>query len=735
MNELAYSTAQHVLDETANTWIDTPLQSIFSLIRNPTPSKEPSPPPYYMAAQRLSLNKEVLFPQSAQKYAQRSTLKALHNDYQQARQQIEVTDDVQIKVEQTLALLKDYTWSVSSSEEAVSLYDAARTNAAIAAARSGESEQILLLGGDVSGVQDFLYTIAADQATKNLRGRSVYLQLLTDAVAHWLLHETGMPLTNLLYSGGGRFYLIVPAQFDTRLAYWRQTLGKFLLNVHQGELYIALGSKNFSVTQNNDFADLWRGVNEKTNDDKRRRFAELEPADLAAIFAPRGHGGNTDSGCEVCGYLGQSDEFIDQDTEETHLRCKLCASFEEMGRKLNGACFICIQPHEPTLRGRGRIAYHQVLCELGYSVWIEDERGTRERLQQRPNLRVSAMQDSNLNSWRQDFPRAVFSLRPIVNVVPVYTATDFKDERVHSETQGQKLGDVKSFGAMTKQARGVERWGVLRMDVDDLGDIFAYGLAGASLARISALSATLSRFFEGWVGEICRDINAKHGGRLYSVYSGGDDLFLVGSWDILPAVARQISDDLAAYTGNNPAIHISGGLSLHHNKYPLYQAADDARKALDQAKGIKGKNAFAFLEQTVQWQNAPALWELVHQLDGFISGDTPRLSRAILQTLQQLYSQYIDGAKKHRNKQGEPQWFLGPWVWRSAYQLTRLEERYKGADNADIREFITCLRTTLTTGATEPAWTGGRVIERAGFAARWVQILNRSSKEDRNDQD
>ncbi len=62
----------------------------------------------------------------------------------------------------------------------------------------------MLAGGDISGVQEFIYSIPAAGATRQLRGRSFYLQLLTEACAHHLLHETGMPLCNLLYAGGGR---------------------------------------------------------------------------------------------------------------------------------------------------------------------------------------------------------------------------------------------------------------------------------------------------------------------------------------------------------------------------------------------------------------------------------------------------------------------------------------------------------------------------------------------------
>ena len=69
--------------------------------------------------------------------------------------------------------------------------------------RGSERPAALLVGGDLSGVQSFLYTITARGAAGALRGRSFYLQLLTEAAARYTLARLGLPATNLLYQGGG----------------------------------------------------------------------------------------------------------------------------------------------------------------------------------------------------------------------------------------------------------------------------------------------------------------------------------------------------------------------------------------------------------------------------------------------------------------------------------------------------------------------------------------------------
>jgi len=133
----------------------------------------------------------------------------------------------------------------------VSLYDFARTAAALAVCldsvqngteEAGDEEPVLLIGADLSGVQDWLYTLSSDGAAKSLRGRSVYLQLLMEVIALDLLRELGLPTANLLYVGGGNFYLIVPRSKQAQIERYRQLAARRLLSMHEGALYLALAS-------------------------------------------------------------------------------------------------------------------------------------------------------------------------------------------------------------------------------------------------------------------------------------------------------------------------------------------------------------------------------------------------------------------------------------------------------------------------------------------------------------
>lgn len=71
-------------------------------------------------------------------------------------------------------------------------------------------KMFLLYSMDVSGIQDFIYTIATQKVLKGLRTRSFYLEIVIEHCIDTLLERTGLTRANLIYSGGGHAYVILP---------------------------------------------------------------------------------------------------------------------------------------------------------------------------------------------------------------------------------------------------------------------------------------------------------------------------------------------------------------------------------------------------------------------------------------------------------------------------------------------------------------------------------------------
>ena len=303
--------------------------------------------------------------------------------------------------------------------------------------------------------------------------------------------------------------------------------------------------------------------------------------------------------------------------------------------------------------------------------------------------------------WALDDPRRSWpkngkvpiahSLRYTVNAVPPMTFDELQD----------------------KVDGGFKRLGVLRMDVDNLGDIFKKGLGSfATLARLSTLSFQLSLFFEGWVKRICED--QSFGGNIYAVYAGGDDVFLLGPWDVMPDLALKIRNDFSEYTGRNQDLHLSAGLAFIGGKYPIYQAARDAETALQSAKQHAGKNAFGFIGTAWAWnefEEVKARFERIVHIVKELEG-----SQSVIQVLRNLTEQKVRKSEKTRNKA-----VWGPWQWRGAYLLKRMEEREKS--RPELAREIKAIREELDQDNYSK-------LDQWGAAARWAQLQTRKKSKD-----
>lgn len=668
-----------------------------------------------------------------------------------------------VYLENILLLLQRYTWCVPAAYYRalpdVSLYDHSRTTAALAVCllsqeeatldrllsglKSGErsdelekAEVALLVGGDISGVQDFIYTITSKGAAGALRGRSFYLQLLTEAVARYILRRLGLPVTNLIYQGGGHFYLLARPSDVTQIVQIQRDISRILLAHHQGDLYLALTAVPLMAA---DFYDgrisgRWEELSRTLREIKQRRFAELERDDLKGLFAPQGHGGNGERECQVCG-REHPETRADRDVR----KCPPCRSYESLGDDLRRANYLWLAEREPISPSPELGEWRDVLRALGL------EAGMSEKL---PNVSgprwILAVKDAALSSLRPD-ARTIAGRRFLVNVTPILT----EEDRRALENKLKDLppaGSVKPFEVMAYQSRGIPRLGVLRMDVDNLGGLFSKGLGNrATLSRVAALSFAISLFFEGWVEVLAERIGKATGtDRLYSIYSGGDDLFLVGSWDAVVEMARAVRADFARFVADHPGVHLSAGIALVSAKYPLYQAAQDAGEAEEKAKRlcwkdaqghIRRKNSVAFLGQALPWHrfglepcnqtDLHTVHALAHRLEQMVRGENEeKVPKALLHMLIRLQEMYNEAAAERRrwgedqNVAGEEQVFYGPWMWRGYYFLQRMAQRYEKtpAISREIKRLAEGLHGE-----------GFRAIEWIGLAARWAELMVRET--------
>lgn len=736
------------------------VRSIFCSL---TADDQTTPNTKYWPLKALKMEEASLFPVDAlpeqQAFAEQAQLwETIRREVEKLQPAYTAPEDLPAFLESTLLLLQRYTWSLPNAYGEklpdVSLYDHSRLTAALATAMTEQGEDgklALLVGGGISGIQDFIYTITARGATSALRGRSFYLQLLTEAAARYTLRRLDLPITSLIYVGGGHFYLIASPTQAAELAKIQREISRVLFHSHRGELYLALAhtplreADFFGGTISQRWGELIEGIRSA----KLRRFTELGD-ELPLIFEPQGDGGNLDQQCRVCGQehskTTPDEDAITPDDPEGVRKCPACFSFEALGGALRNAKFLVLE-HLP-LEEIGAFdlisepaEYEKALKALGVNVYPLDK---ADDLPATPHpLTVLVLDDTKLNQIPPAKGRAV-GRRFFVNVTPKITKDEI--EYLKTEKQLEDLpgpGGIKPFDAMEAQAHGIPRLGVLRMDVDNLGKIFAGGLGKqANLSRIAAMSFAVSLFFEGWVEVLAerRNQNGRgdvtRGERLYSIYSGGDDLFFVGAWDEIAELARQIRVDLGQYAAHHPGFHASAGIVLVGGKYPLSQAAEDAAGEETAAKALfwmkNGqpctKDAISFLGVALPWEQfglaaceqkgLENAHSAMHLLSDLINKQN--VHRALLSHLTRIHAQYHSVERKRREKgrdqnfAKEEQTLWGPWMWQGYYALSRMA-RY--SEKVDIQVLADKLKAD-----------NFRSLIWIGLAARWAELINRKEK-------
>lgn len=672
-----------------------------------------------------TIESSPILPKASQETISQATYSALWQLLIQEQKQLNLTEQsVAIREANLLALLHRFAWAMPAppakqNEKAIddiSLYDFARVTAALAVCMSEQPSNLgddqplaLLVGGDVSGVQDWLYTLSSEGAARNLRGRSFYLQLLSEVIALYILRRLNLPACNLLYAGGGNFYLLAPLSAKSTLQQIQKEVSSKLLAMHEGALYVALGNTTLSANdlRSGKIGERWGSLTAAMATVKAKRFAELDDIALGqAIGTAQSGDGDPLNTCVICHrVIGGDEKPVLLDTGGK--KCMLCDSFEKLGLQLRNAEFLAMSDIQIADSSGKRVnTWQGGLAQFGVDVqlcWAKNA----DHLQEWQQVSSDKVR---IYFWRHrhGFPgvsptdKTIWAFRPLAQCVPWLEWED-------------RVADFSEF-----HSQGIQRWAALRMDVDNLGSIFQHGLPNSNLSRVVSLSGMLRLFFEGHVPALAQQINQQFENRaLYLMYAGGDDLFVVGGWSHLPDLAALIRSELQKFACDNTHVTISGGISIAQaDKYPLYQAAKDAGEAEDMAKDLDGKDGLAFLGQAVKWGNEyEQVLKRVNDLQQWMGNKQTALPRSFLMALRQID---IEWRKWKREEQGkEPRYrhnnktiYMGPWVWHMVYQMSRAGERSRDSQlKSEINHFVQAILE--------------KEIFTIGLIARWAELRTR----------
>lgn len=487
-----------------------------------------------------------------------------------------------------------------------------------------EKPRFRLLQGDFSGIQEFIFSKMGQKnkyAAKLLRARSFFVSIATEIAAYMICDAFEVTPASVVMNAGGKFTMLLPNLSDAeeRIARVEEKISRDFHARSFGQTRLFLTSvpatdKDFYIRLDHDgfpFNELLKRLHD-TLAWKKARPVIFEPVFKTYLSDM----GRSDL-CDLCGIRFANATYHNQKI------CSECKTFAELGQHLITAKFISLFKPDSNISENTPIR----VCE--YSL--------KSSPQVSKNAFITYLLKEEEFSGRPDtfFPVKRYAghlpkMHDVESDCSIYKCKGMSQKDIDDLKSGEK--EIKTFAALAYDAvslKGCHPMGkpylaVLKADVDNLGYIFSQGFQNkdqpsSTFSLTTALSRTLDYFFTGW---LIHKIKTKYQS-VYTVFAGGDDLFLIGPYTQIIKLAQDINTHLARYTGNHPAIHLSAGIVLTKPMIPVYEMAEWAEAALAESKkfepesqrnNIPKKNAVTLFEQTISWHDFPALMEVKAKL-------------------------------------------------------------------------------------------------------------------------
>lgn len=469
-----------------------------------------------------------------------------------------------------------------------------------------EKTKFLFVSGEFTGIQNFIYTITSKMAMKSLRGRSFYLELFIEHIIDEILEALNLSRVNLIYSAGSQFYMLLPNVPKTIeiLENYKKIVNDFLLKELGTSVYYEishtetsaeeLGNKlSENIKKENKIKEIFKRNSIETSRKKLNRYSEKqlekifdEDSDLNKIY-------NDTKECVICKKSEKEEILIKNSQNESNGNieiCDSCKNYIKLGRDISKSF------HQK------RTFFMEKNCEENSS-----------------KLKFPKYPKGSVEIVFKNFETVEEVEKESDKFYRFYSINDDYFGKGNSRnikignyniksTNEEKENNLVEFTELVKKSKGIERLAVLRADIDNLGTLFQTGFEDRGFVNIDGekepykfvrfsktvvLSRYLSDFFKRVINlilerknltdeknelfkEYCNIITERtkektEGRNIVLVYSGGDDVFAIGTWnDIiefsvdLRTAFKEISSD---------RVTLSAGIGFFDENYPIFQMA------------------------------------------------------------------------------------------------------------------------------------------------------------------
>ena len=575
-----------------------------------------------------------------------------------------------------------------------------------------EKTKFLFVSGEFTGIQNFIYTITSKMAMKSLRGRSFYLELFIEHIIDEILEALNLSRVNLIYSAGSQFYMLLPNVPKTIeiLENYKKIVNDFLLKELGTPVYYEishtetsaeeLGNKlSENIKKENQIKEIFKRNSIETSRKKLNRYSEKqleeifdEDSDLNKIY-------NDTKECVICKKSEKEEILIKNSQNESNGNieiCDSCKNYIKLGRDISKSF------HQK------RTFFMEKNCEENSS-----------------KLKFPKYPKGSVEIVFRNFETVEEVEKESDKFYRFYSINDDYFGKGNSRnikignynikpTNEEKENSLVEFTELVKKGKGIERLAVLRADIDNLGTLFQTGFEDTGFVNIDGekepykfvrfsktvvLSRYLSDFFKRVINlilerknltdeknelfkEYCNIITERtkektDGRNIVLVYSGGDDVFAIGTWNDIIEFSVDLRTAFKEFSSDR--VTLSAGIGFFDENYPIFQMAQKTGELEKLAKsynkneiGKTAKDAIALfgVEKNDKLNH-------VYKWDDFIG-----------KVLNEKYS-YLKSRISLKENEETEKVFVGKSKWYSLMNLIRsqFEEKENEKHRIDIARF------------------------------------------------
>jgi len=663
---------------------------------------------YYLETGELSLLKSSAFPNTVN-ISQEEVYKKLVKKFTDEFENIEDEDALLFLMEKYLVNVPAQTPVEFNGKQHlykpdINLYDHSRSVAAIALCLFLEymngswkekdklivtdnyyeqdlDDPIILINGNLSGIQDFIFDVESKKAAQKLKGKSYFIQLLTDVISKYLLENLELKSANLLYNGGGNFFILAPAYLEQKISQHFSVIYRILKELN---IYLAFGISKVSIKDFSDFSSVFSRVTESSKKNKLEKFRDLKHEELFEPFNQK---------------LKEDDKYVELTEELVRSTNYYIKSYQQNSKvSLYQKPFVDLNKSIDFYIGKEGISSEAIV--FNRTDFSKNYKGFR-----------FAVKDLPL--WKETNKRVFLENNKLHN--DKYDVTSDENKiHLNSIISFERLAQMAYFETCT------QKLGVLKMDVDNLGKLFSDGLPNElrSISRIASLSRSIKWFFEGYMNILLSLPEFKD--KLYVVFSGGDDFFVVGAWNVVFEFSLKVRQEFDEFVCHHPGITISAALLVVDEKYPVSRFAQIAEDRLYDAKyNSKEKNSINVFNTVISWNDFVEAKNLKNKLVDLIKNYD--LNRVILEKIRKSSR----GFEKIQNEALKGNIKLMK-VWRLTYYLRDIINSKKKDEKSDqIKEMVNLIVNQYEKLVFEALRGNSVSIKIFPIAARWAELETR----------